>query len=143
MKSTDELRHEIRSTTKIEDFLTENEDSLILPRLSTYLNDLLLDKQLCKADVIRSSHLDRKYAYQIFSGQKLPSREKLLSLAFGLQLSADEAGKLLKTAGYQELYARNKRDAILLFSLDNHFTLLQANDLLYEHHFHLLSIPTE
>ena len=35
-----------------------------------------------KADAIRRSELSEDYAYQIFSGLRVPERKKLLSLAY-------------------------------------------------------------
>lgn len=132
-RSTEELNHEISMATDIEDYLTANRNQLLSGSLSEYLQSLLFAKQMKKADVVRGSCLDRGYLYQIFAGQRLPSRDKLLAIAFGLTLSADETQKLLKFSGDGELYARNERDAIILFSLLQGFSLLRTNELLYEH----------
>ena len=44
--------------------------------------------------VVRGSYLDRGYVYQIFSGKKTPSRDKLIAIAFGMHLSGDETQKI-------------------------------------------------
>ncbi len=54
---------------------------------------------------------------RIFAGEKIPSRDKLIALAFGLRLSEEETIKLLKISGNRELYARDERDALILFAL--------------------------
>ncbi|NBJ95090.1 hypothetical protein [Parablautia muri] len=83
--------------------------------------------------MIRRSLLGRAYVYKIFSGEKIPSRDKLLALAFGLDLSDEEARKMLKLLGNKELYARDERDALILFALQRNKSIFEVNELLYEH----------
>ena len=116
-KTTSELTHEIKATTDIEDYLEKNKENMIEGHLSGHLNTLLAQKGISRADVVRNSHLDRAYVYQIFSGEKTPSRDKLIAIAFGLHLTDDETQKMLKLSGNRELYARDKRDALILFSI--------------------------
>ncbi|MDE7354480.1 MAG: helix-turn-helix transcriptional regulator [Acetatifactor sp.] len=105
------------------------------------MNALLLEKGISKADVVRGSQLDRSYAYQIFSGDKKPSRDKLIALAFGLGLTDEETQKMLKLSGNRELYARDERDAMILFFLQQNRTIFEVNDLLYAHNLTILSDP--
>ena len=130
VKTTAELNHEIKNVTDIEDFLTKNKDQMISDRLPEYLKMLLSQKDIRRADVVRGSLLDRAYVYQIFSGEKRPSRDKLIALAFGLRLSDEETQNMLKLSGNRELYARDERDALLLFALQRKKSILEANDLL-------------
>lgn len=142
-KSTDELIHEIRSATDIEDYLTKNKENMLTTDLTRHLNMLLSEKGMKKADVIRRSLLGRAYVYKIFSGEKIPSRDKLLALAFGLGLSDEEAQKMLKLSGNRELYARDKRDALILFALQRNKSVLEVNELLYEHKLAILNTSKE
>lgn len=137
-KSTSELIHEIKNTTDIEDYLTKNKQHLLTQRLSEYLNMLLGKKGIRKADVARSSLLDRVYVYQIFAGKKTPSRDKLIAIAFGLHLSADETQTMLKLSGNRELYVRDDRDAIILFALQREMSIFKTNELLFNHGFEAL-----
>lgn len=130
LKTTDELNHEIKSATDIEDFLTRNKEHLLTRSLSEHLNALLEQKRLSRADVVRRSLLDRTYVYQIFSGEKTPSRDKLIAIAFGLCLSDDETQKMLKLSGNRELYTKDERDVIILFALQHRNSIMEANDLL-------------
>ena len=134
-KSTDELTHEIKNSTDVEDYLKKNEKHLLTQRLSEYLNMLLSKKEISRADVVRNSLLDRVYVYQIFSGKKTPSRDKLIALAFGLCLSDGETQKLLKLSGNRELYARDERDVLILFALQRKKTIFEVNELLFSHNF--------
>jgi len=133
LKTTDELNHEIKSTTDIEDYLANNKENMFTCSLSKHLKLLLSQKGISRADVVRGSLLDRAYVYQIFSGEKKPSRDKLIAIAFGLCLSDDETQKMLKLSGNRELYARDERDALILFSLQRKKTILETNELLFNH----------
>ena len=133
-KTTEELNHEISAATDVDDYLERNRNDLLTGTLSEHLRGLLDRKGLSRADVARGSQLDRTYLYQIFSGKKNPSRDKLIAIAFGLALTAEETQQMLKISGYKELYARNERDALILFALHHGDTLLKANESLYEHH---------
>lgn len=142
-KSTDELRHEIKSATDMEDYLTKNREYLLKESLSEHLHMLLSRKNLKRADVIRGSLLGRAYVYRIFAGDKIPSRDKLIALAFGLQLTEEETQKMLKLSGSRELYARDERDALILFALQRQMTIMDANGLLLDHGLAVLDTTKE
>ncbi len=136
--STDDLEHEIKTVTDIEDYLTKNKAYMLAHNLSDHLNMLLVQKGVSRADVVRDSLLHRTYIYQIFSGKKTASRDKLIAIAFGMHLSVEETQTMLKFSGNRILYARDKRDAILLFALNQHKTIMDANELLFNYHLNVL-----
>lgn len=138
MKTTDELAHEISQARNILDYLEENRQEMMLESLPEYLESWLRKKDLTKADVVRRSNLNKAYVYQIFLGKKYPSRDKVIALAFGLGLDALETQMLLKQAGYRELYPRDPRDALLLFAIGQKKTIIDANELLYDHNVEVL-----
>ncbi|MDE5718242.1 MAG: XRE family transcriptional regulator [Lachnospiraceae bacterium] len=142
-KSTDELRHEIKHATDMEDYLSKNREHMLKESLSEHLHMLLSRKNLRRADVIRGSLLGRAYVYRIFAGEKTPSRDKLIALSFGLKLSEEETQKLLKLSGNRELYARDERDAMILFALQRNMTVMDVNELLIDHSFPVLDTAKE
>lgn len=138
MKTTDELAHEIKHTANILDYLEQNQSEMQLNTLPECLSDWLQTKNLSRADVVKKSNLNKAYVYQIFSGKKYPSRDKVIALAFGLELNADETQTLLKQAGYRELYPRDPRDALLLFAIGQEKNIIDTNELLYDHEIEVL-----
>lgn len=138
MKRTDELLNEIKSTKNILDYMEHNQEEMHLNTLAEALDAWTAKKDLSTADVIKKSNLNSSYVYQIFRGKKYPSRDKVIALAFGLELNADETQKLLKQAGYRELYPRDKRDALLLFAINQKMNILDANEVLYDHEIEVL-----
>lgn len=131
-KPTDELMESLNSSPSIDNYLQKEQDYLITASLSTFLNQLISEKGLKKSQVIKDAELNEIYGYQIFSGKRVPSRDKLLSLAFGLSLSLGETQQLLKYAGFSPLYPKNKRDSIIIWGINHHFNICQTNEELYD-----------
>lgn len=131
MKNTDDLLKELKQADNIDDFLTNNKDNFTDVSLSEYLTALLKEKGLTKSEVIKKSELSDIYAYQIFSGVKQPTRDKVLCIAFGMGLNVTETQQLLKSCGLPFLYAKHKRDSIILFALDRKLSVVETNELLY------------
>lgn len=142
-KTTEELTHEIKSSSDIEDYLTQNREEMQLQSLTDALHSLLAEKEISRADAARGSLLDRAYVYQIFSGERTPSRDKLIALAFGLRLSDTQTQTILKLSCNRELYARDERDALILFALQREMTIMETNDLLFTHNFSVLGTLQE
>jgi len=129
-KDTKQLENELNEANDVKNFLDNNAENFRKFTLADYLRQLLAAKNLTKAQVIRDSQLDEGYAQHIFGGRKNPSREKILSLALAMKLTPKETDYLLYYAGHNKLYARNERDAVIAFALENQKTVLQANELL-------------
>ncbi|RGT71664.1 hypothetical protein DWX08_12415 [Ruminococcus sp. AF18-22] len=130
-KSTDELLKILRSKQNFDEYLRE-EPAFYTGKMEDELAELLTKKNLKKAEIIKRSGLDRTYGYQIFSGIRKPTRDKLLALGFGMGLTVEEMQRLLKVSEYPALYVKNKRDSIILFCLDKEVSLIETNELLYE-----------
>ena len=127
MRPTEELEQEIR-TSSLPDVLSSEQFSL--PKLAEYLVTLLQSRGLTVQDVVRICNLDRSYGYQLFNGTRRPTREFLLQLALTLELEEVEAQRMLKIAGRPPLYARNRWDAAVLYSLTHRLTVEKTNELL-------------
>jgi transcriptional regulator with XRE-family HTH domain len=134
-KTTDTLNHEIKAADDVEGFLARNKGELLSKSLPEHLAILLEQKAVTRADVVRGSLLDRAYLYQIFAGEKIPSRDKLIAVAFGLGLTLDETQAMLKLSVNRELYPRDERDALIMFTLERNGDIHAANDLLHRHGF--------
>lgn len=128
---TDELLQALENSSSIHHYLETKGDNLIDASVSQYLSQLLSEKSLKKAQVIRDSEMNEIYGYQIFSGKRFPSRDKLIALSFGMHLSLDETQQLLKYAGFAMLYPKSKRDSIIIWGLSHGFSICYTNEILY------------
>lgn len=139
-KSTQELIDLMKSSTDYSDYKNSNYEELSKScmKINKALNLLISDKGLKKSDVIAKSGIEVHYAYQILSGSKIPTRDKVVMLCFGLDLTVDETQNLLKITGYPQLYGKNERDNAILFGITKKMNMIDMNNLLYDLNLDLL-----
>jgi predicted transcriptional regulator len=130
-KLTEELLNEIMFARALDEVL--DKEFVRNNTLSEYLDILLKKKNFKKSDIIKKSNLNTTFAYQIFSGQRHASRDKILQLIFAFQATLSEAQRILKLSGVNELYSKNRRDAIIIFCLKNNNSLVETDDVLYDY----------
>ena len=99
--------------------------------LAGYLVDLLDEKGLTRADVVRASAVNPTFVYQIFSGQRMVSRDTGIKLALGMGCTLRETQRLLRHAGMSELWCKNRRDAIIIYCIDHGLTRAETDDELF------------
>lgn len=99
--------------------------------LSAYLGQLLEAKGLKRATVVREAGINETFGYQIFTGARRASRDNLLKIALAMGCTLRETNRLLKAGGANELYCKNRRDAIVIFSIDRGASLQQVEEDLY------------
>ncbi len=133
-KDTSKILEELKTFSDFESFIEQNSESLNHSELSECLNEIVKEKGLNKAKIIERAQLGEVYAYQIFSGiRKNPDRNKLIALAFGMELDFEQTQNLLKKTGYAPLYAKNPFDCIIIYALYNGYSIIQANEMLYDY----------
>lgn len=126
---TDELLAELMDAPDVRSFVAGNR--LSERTLPEYLSQLLKEKGLIRAEVVRAAGINDTFGYQIFMGQRNPSRDYLLALCFAMRLTLKEADRIMQAAGVNELYCKNRRDAIIIFCLTRGLTLQEADEELY------------
>ena len=131
-KDTQYLESELKRIKNLEAFLGENVQCFTAKTVPDYLNDLLMQYDMEKSEVVRRSALSGTYAYQIFDGKKSAGRDKLIQVAFGFPLTLEETQRLLRFGGHSELYVKKKREALIMYALGKGYDLHQVNELLYQ-----------
>ncbi|MEG0258074.1 MAG: hypothetical protein RR632_07210, partial [Christensenella sp.] len=109
--TTEKLMERLRSADSFDDFLTDAQEKQSVPDGKEYFDYLFSSRDTVKADIIKKSQLDQYYAYQIFRGEKTPSRDKALLLAFAFAMDVKDAQMLLYICHCEKLYIKNKRDS--------------------------------
>ena len=137
-KDTSKIVEELGLCPDFQTFYAENKDYMVSGNLSALLQELIDAKGLKKSQVIKKAELAEVYGYQIFSGIRVPERKKLLCLAVGMGLNIEETQRLLKCAGYSQLYVKLPFDSILLYGLCKALSVVQINELLYEYNLETL-----
>ena len=97
---TADLLESLLNAKSPEEYLCHDEN--IMDRsLPDYLYQLLEERGVKRADVIRASSLNSTVVYDIFEGKSHPGRDNAIMLAFGLRCSLIETQRLLRLAGDQ------------------------------------------
>lgn len=73
---TEELLDDLLEALSLDRFMSEHDLSTRI--LSDYLNQMLAEKGLERAAVVRMANLNETFGYQIFKGTHRPSRNKVL-----------------------------------------------------------------
>lgn len=139
MKKTDDLRQELMESEDLDRFLSENRDCFQAEDCGALLQRLFENTGFSKAELARRSGMSAVYLYQVFSGRRRPSRDRMLCLCFGMDCSLETAQELLKRGAFSPLYPKNRRDAIILFSLSKGLSLQETNDRLFQENEETLS----
>lgn len=130
-KKTEDLVNEIVEGKNISRYIHTNQDEFLDTSLHVYLKKLLAASNLNVSQVVNRSYKG-EYIYQVFRGIKNPSRDVVVSIALAMKLNLDETDKLLRIARMPRLDARNRRDSILIYALNQGLEVPDTNDVLYE-----------
>lgn len=131
-KPTDELLNQLNNCNNIDEYFKENEDYLVNTTIAEYLYNIFEEKCLIKSRVFKKAEVDEIYGYQIFGGRKNPSRNTLLAICIGAKFTLNEIQVALKIAGFAQLYAKNKRDSIIIYGINNGKAVCEINEMLYD-----------
>ncbi len=99
--------------------------------LVDYLEELLARHGGTRADVARASGMNGTFTYDIFKAKCRPGRDSAIMLAFGLGCSYDEARRLLRYAGVSDLSPKAKRDAIIIWCINQGLSREECDDELW------------
>lgn len=126
---TEEVLKDLLEAPSIDSFIDKHEFPSC--SLSDYLQQMLEKKHLERARVVRMADLNETFGYQIFTGARNPSRNKVLQIAFAMALTLRETNRALSAAGSSTLTCKNRRDAIIIFCIDHGCSLQKVNEELY------------
>lgn len=126
---TEDLLRHIIAASSPDEYLAEGET--VDRSLSDYLFDLLRERGIKRADVVRASGLHQTVVYDIFSGKSYPGRDNAIMLAFGLGCDLVETQRLLRLAGVSELWPKVRRDAIVIWGIKEGLSREECDDELW------------
>ena len=129
---TSALWDQLFSAPTLENFLDHNESEIHLPPFPEYINTLCRECGKYPAQVIKLAGIERAFGYQIFRGDRKPSRDTVLMLAFGFEANVETAQRLLKHARHSLLYPRVRRDVVIAYGLCRGMSLTHTQIALAE-----------
>ena len=130
--STSRVLSEIRKASA-PDQATAFHSSCPAITLKDEIYDAMSKRSFRPKDVIRSCGIERSYFYHILNGIRCPSRNMMLRLCLCIGTDLNETNRLLRLADHPVLYAKVRRDALLIYAIERHLTMEQANQTLLEY----------
>ena len=130
-KNTDDLQNELSAAPNLSGFLYANKEQFINENFADMLLKMFQKSGLSKAALAKRAGTSEVYLYQIFSGERTPSRDRTICLCYGLSATLEETQELLKCSGLAQLYVKNRRDAIIIYGLAHKMELDEINDRLF------------
>lgn len=106
--------------------------------LCSYFKTIFKEKNMSVADVQKLSGIDRNYIYQIMDGSKHPNKDKIIAIAIACKMTLPECQRALEIADTGILYAKSRRDALIIYAINNGFSIMDVNGLLEEYNLPLL-----
>ncbi len=133
--NTDMLIKQMKSGESISSVIQKNEASFIEGELHEYLEKEIKKrkeagqkkqddgevnaekKKSVQEQLIEDTGINRRFFFQIMKGERHPHRDNVIRFILALHMPLERAQRLLRVAGYAELFARRKRDAIIIKSI--------------------------
>lgn len=129
---TSVLWEQLFKASSVEQFLGQNESHIGLIPFSEYISALCKQRGEAPERVIKRANIERSFGHSIFRGDRNPSRDTVLQLAFGLDADMELAQALLKHAGHSPLYPRVPRDVVVGYCLFHSTSFLETQHILME-----------
>mgnify|MGYP002624027687 CR=1 FL=1 len=130
LKNTKELMELVKTSPKLFGDIMLNPEVSDYVTLQDYLQSLLDKHGFSVTDVVRISLLSKSYVYQIFSGDRMPSRDSVIRIGLAMNCDIDEIQHMLVLAQTGILYPKVRRDAAILCCISQGFHLIDTNDFL-------------
>ena len=129
---TSELWEQLVKAASAGQFLRQNEGRIGMPPFSAYLTSLCRERGEVPDRVIKRADIERSFGHALFRGDRKPSRDTVLQLAFGLGADVALAQSLLLHAGHSPLYPRVPRDSVISYCLLHGIGFIEAQSILAE-----------
>ena len=131
--TTQEFTNKLKEYNNIGAFIEENAHEFDEDAFRNYL-EVLLQRSGMNPSQLGTKTGATSYIYDMMKNpNKDTGKNVLVRLALGLSLNLDETNRLLTLGGRASLRSKVRRDAIIIFSIEQGYSIAQANDVLYDY----------
>ena len=127
---TGDFLHRLFKSPDLKTFIQSHAYEMEPPAFHVYISNICNTNGQVPEQVIKRAGIERTYGHQLFNGTRNPSRDKVIQFAFGLELDVKGAQKLLQIAQMNPLYPKIKRDAAILYCIENKKDILETQSTL-------------
>ena len=130
--STSALWERLFKAASIEQFVEQNARGIGLTPFPEYVNALCKERGTVADRVIKKASIERSFGHSVFRGDRHPSRDTVIQLAFGFEADMELAQSLLKHSGYSPLYPRVPRDIVISYCLFHKASIVEKQQTLMQ-----------
>lgn len=134
------LSNKNKNTKKV---LSDNEGYIIdeEKKFSYYIKDLIKEKGLTIKDVVYNCGESESYGRKVISQEKTAkNRDVIIRICIAAKCTLDEMNRALKLYGMKSLYAKDKRDAVIMLEVNKgNKSVEDIDDALFENDLKKLS----
>ena len=131
--TTQEFTNKLKEYNNIGAFIDENAHEFDEDAFRNYLETLLQRGGMTRSQLGTETGVT-SYMYDMMKNpNENTGKNVLVRLALGLSLNLDETNRLLTLGGRAPLRSKVRRDAIIIFSIEQGYSIAQANDVLYDY----------
>ncbi len=127
---TDILNKKLNEDISFTEFFEDNAKNFLDVPLCIYLKALIEERGFTKAGVIRGSGINRRFFFDILAGKRNPTRNYVLRILIALQIPLKDVQWLLRATGYAQLYARDRRDSLIIYCINHKINVNECNTML-------------
>lgn len=129
-KDTEKILNQLGGDQSFTEILNENKDSFFYKSIGQYILDEIQKQNTTKAKVIKQSGINKRFFFHIISDNKRPSRRYVIRIFLALKLDLKDIQWYLKACDYPQLYARDKRDAVIIYCINHKISVPECNTML-------------
>ncbi|MBP5654755.1 MAG: helix-turn-helix transcriptional regulator [Clostridiales bacterium] len=132
-KTTAELMKVLNSAKSQEDlgnYIAQLDTNVAEAGVGVYLARLIEESGLKNSEAFKRAGIERTYGYQILNGTRKPGRDKIVALGLACKFTLKEVQTALAISGEGTLYYKNRRDAVLIYCINQKKSVPEARDLL-------------
>jgi len=129
-KTTQKILNQLTEDITFTEILEENKGSFSYKTIGEYISDAIHKNNTTKARLIRESGINKRFFFDILANKKRPSRRYIIRIFLALELNLTDVQWYLKATDYPQLYARDKRDAVIIYCLNHNIKVEECNKML-------------
>ena len=129
-KDTEKILNQLDGDKTFTDIFTENKEAFSYKTVGEYILEEIENRNTTKAKIIKQSGINKRFFFDIMSGKKRPSRRYIIRVFLALGLDLKDVQWYLKACDYPQLYAREKRDAVIIYCINHSLPVPECNTML-------------
>ena len=143
---TNELEKILGSThsSDYSSFVKANDDSMI-DMSNDFISEFkshIASQGISQKELFTMADIPEGYGYKLLSGEKKTlKRDVILRIAIASRMDLKQTQRLIRKYNLPELYAKMKRDALIMMAINEHKSINETNALLHSNSLDILDRP--